>query len=120
LTIGLLGLGGALAVGSVVSFVLRGSNIDTMTRDCPTTGSDGKLQCPPGTNQSEVNSARSAAVTEQALGWGLAAGGAAALGAGLWFLLRPQPASAPTVGVRIEPAISQRGGMLVVSGPLLQ
>jgi hypothetical protein len=115
--IGLLGLGGALAAGSVVSFVLRGSNIDTMTRDCGPAGSDGRLQCPDA-NKGEVNSARSAAVTQQTLGWGLAAGAAVALGAGIWFLLRPQPASAPTVGVRIEPAISQRGGMLVVSGPL--
>jgi hypothetical protein len=120
LSIGLLGLGGALAAGSVVSFVLRGSNISTMQKDCPgPAGKDGNLQCPIAVTD-QVNSARSSALTEQTLGWGLAAGAAAAVGAGVWLLLRPKPANSPAVGVAITPVVSNRGGLLVVSGPLLR
>jgi hypothetical protein len=120
--IGLLGLGGALAIGSVVSFVLRASSIDTLKNNyCSDYQplSDGTLQCPIA-RKPDVNSTRSAAVTEQTLGWGLAAGAAAAIGAGLWFALRPQTANTPPVGVAVTPVVSQRGGMLVVSGPLLR
>jgi hypothetical protein len=118
LTIGLLGLGGALAIGSVVSFVLRGSSVGTITKDCPQYAMDGKLSCPnDAATMDAVNNARSSALTEQTLGWGLAAGAAAAIGAGLWLALKPRPTSAPN-GVGIAPVISQSGGMLIVSGPL--
>jgi hypothetical protein len=124
LAIGMLGLGGALAVGSVVSFVLSKSNIDTMKNVCanPPTWvipqpTDSKLECPDNRTP-DINNTRSTAVTEQTVGWGLAAGAAAAVGVGVWLLLRPAPTNAPPVGVRIAPVVSQKGGMLVVSGPL--
>jgi hypothetical protein len=114
----LLGLGGALAVGSVVSFALQLSNLGTMSTDCGATPPSGKLSCPLS-KQSEVDSAKNAASVEGPLGWGLAIGGVAALGAGTWMLLRPRPAQA-TGGVQVTPMISRAGGLLVVSGPLPQ
>jgi hypothetical protein len=117
LAIGLLGLGGALAIGSVVSFVLRASSIDTLNKNCSPVGSGSNdVTCKYGTD-SESTSARSAAITEQNLGWGLAAGAAAAIGAGLWLSVTSHPASAPG-GVAVSPVVSPTGGMLVVSGPL--
>ncbi|HEY8040223.1 MAG TPA: hypothetical protein VIF15_10545 [Polyangiaceae bacterium] len=113
-----IGLGGALAAGSVVSFVLRSSNLSTLDRDC-TTGSDGKLSCPARLT-GEVNDARNAAKVEGPLGIGLAAGAAVSLGVGIW-LMASNPSDAPQQaarGVHVSPVVSQRGGMLVVSGPL--
>jgi hypothetical protein len=119
LAIGLLGLGGALAIGSIVSFALRSSNLDTMTRDCTLPPSpDGTLNCPRRT-MNDVNGARSAALTEGPLGWGLAIGAVGALGAGTWLLLSRHPEAEPRA-VRLAPVVSHQGGMLVVSGPLPQ
>ncbi len=119
LAIGLLGLGGALAAGSAVSFVLRSSNLDTLNRDCanpPSAPASGSLNCP-DSRMNEVNGAHSAAAAEGPIGWGLAAGAAASIGAGVWLLLRPHPAHAGS-GVGVAPVVSQNGGMLVVTGPL--
>jgi hypothetical protein len=102
----------------VVSFVLRSSNLSTLDRDC-TTGSDGKLSCPARLT-GEVNDARNAAKVEGPLGIGLAAGAAVSLGVGIW-LMASNPSDAPQQaarGVHVSPVVSQRGGMLVVSGPL--
>jgi hypothetical protein len=121
LAIGLLGLGGALAVGSVVSFVLRGSNLDTLNKDCanpPAAPQPGSLSCPLS-RTSEVNNAHNAAQIEGPLGWGLAGGAVASIGAGVWLLVRPRPAAAQGgSGVGVTPIVSQNGGMLVISGPL--
>jgi hypothetical protein len=119
----LLGLGGALAVGSIVSFALQESNLSTMNSDCtPPSGvtpASGMLWCPRA-KQNEVDSAHSAASVEGPLGWGLGIGAVAALGTGVWFLVRPRPATQATGGVQVMPLVSRAGGMLVVSGPLPQ
>ena len=109
-----LGGGAALAAGSVVSLVLRSSNLDTMNRDCTEDGS-GALSCPTS-KQSEVTHARDAARIEGPLGIGLAAGAAIAVGAGIWLL-----ATAPSShkeGLRLVPAGSSTMGMLVLTGPI--
>jgi hypothetical protein len=118
LAIGLLGLGGALAIGSVVSFVLRSSNLDTMNKDCPSSATDGTLNCPRST-MNDVNGARNAALVEGPLGWGLAIGAAGAIGVGTWLLVTRRPAQEPRA-VQLAPVVSHQGGMLVISGPLPQ
>jgi hypothetical protein len=103
-----LGLGGALAAGSVVSFVLRASNVSTLDRECSTIA--GGYACP-ASRASEVNAAHDAAVVEGPLGIGLAVGAAVSLGVGVWLL-----ATAPSGAVHVTPVVSPRGGMLVVGG----
>jgi hypothetical protein len=116
----LLGLGGALAVGSIVSFSLEASNLSKLNSDCASppgqAPAPGTLKCPIS-KQSEIDAAHNAASVEAPLGWGLAIGGVAALGAGAWLLLRPRPAQG-TGSVQVTPVISRTGGLLVVSGPL--
>jgi hypothetical protein len=115
----LLGLGGALAAGAIVSFSLEASNVSTLNSDCanpPSTPAPGTLNCPRG-KQSEIDGAHNAASVEGPLGWGLAIGSVAAVGTGAWLLLRPRPAQA-TGSVQVTPVISRMGGLLVVSGPL--
>ncbi len=120
LAYGLLGLGGALAAGSIAAFVLRESNLGTLNTDCASPPAPappaGMLKCPQG-KANEVNGARSAASLEGPLGWGLAAGAAGALGVGAWLLLRPQPAQSAG-GVHVTPVVSASGAMLVVTGPM--
>ena len=109
-----IGVGGALAVGSVVSFVLRASNMSTLNRDCTTT-SAGSLSCPSST-QDEVNGAHDAAKIEGPLGIGLAAGAVVSLGIGAWLF-----ASAPKDGssaVVVMPAWTAQGGGFFVRGSL--
>jgi hypothetical protein len=103
-----IGLGGALAVGSVVSFVVRQSNIATIDNDC--SGSGGTLQCP-SSKQSEVNGARSAAQWQGPLAIGLAAGAVLGIGIGAWLL-----ASGPSHSVSVGPAFLRDGGLFVVRG----
>ena len=79
------GVGGVLAVGSVVSLVLRSSNLATLDRDCPSTSPSGTLACP-SSRADEVNGAHEAAKIEGPLGIGLGAGSAVALGVGTWLL----------------------------------
>jgi hypothetical protein len=120
LAIGLVGLGAALTVGSIASFVARSSNLDTMNKDCasppPPPPTDGSLKCP-YSKSNEVNGARNAAQLEGPLGWGFAIGALAAAGAGTWLLLRSQPA-APRAGLVVSPVVSNTGGMFILSGPL--
>jgi hypothetical protein len=103
-----IGVGGALAVGSVVSFVLRQSNIGTIDNDC--SGSGGTLQCP-SSKQSEVNDARNAAQWQGPLAIGLGAGAVVGLGIGAWLL-----ATSPSQSVSVAPAFLRDGGLLVVQG----
>jgi hypothetical protein len=113
-----LGIGAALAGGSIASFVLRASNIDTLNRDCsPAPAPQSGLQCPVSSAH-EVNPAHDAAQVEGPLGIGLAAGAAMALGLGVWLLVRApwgDAASSPGQAVRVEPWILSHGGGLVVS-----
>jgi hypothetical protein len=113
----LLGVGGVLAAGSIVSLALQASNLSTLNSDCGPAAS-GTIMCPRA-KQSEIDSAHSAASVEGPLAWGLAIGGVAALGTGAWLLLRPRPAQAAG-SVQVMPLVSWGGGMLVVSGPLPQ
>jgi hypothetical protein len=105
------GLGGALAAGAVVSFVLRQDNLHTLSNDCGATV-DGKVSCPQSLS-GPVDSASSAARLEGPLGIGLTAGAVAAVGVGVWLLV-----AAPGDGVRVTPVVTQRGGMLMLGGPL--
>jgi hypothetical protein len=102
-----IGVGGALAVGSVVSFVLRQSNIATINNDC---NGSGTLQCP-SSKQSEVNDARSAAQWQGPLAIGLAGGAVVGLGIGAWLF-----ATTPSQSVSVAPAFLRDGGLLVVQG----
>jgi hypothetical protein len=103
-----IGVGGALAVGSVVSLVLRQSNIATMNTDCP--GGGNPLQCPTS-KENEVNTARSAAQWQGPLAIGLGAGAVVGLGIGAWLL-----ATSPSQSVSVAPAFLRDGGLLVVQG----
>jgi hypothetical protein len=109
-----VGVGGALAVGSVVALVLRQSNMATLNRDCTANGS-GALACPSSTAD-EVNGAHDAAKIEGPLGIGLGAGAVVALGIGAWLF-----ASAPSSGssaIAVMPAWSSEGGGILVRGAL--
>jgi len=102
-----IGVGGALAVGSVVSFVLRQSNLGTIDHDC---SGSGTLQCPTS-RESEVTDARNAAQWQGPLAIGLAAGAVVGLGIGAWLL-----ATTPSQSVSVGPAFLRDGGLLVVRG----
>jgi hypothetical protein len=109
-----VGVGGALAVGSVVALALRASNMSTLDRDCQTTAS-GSLSCPSST-MAEVNGAHDAAKSEGPLGIGLAGGAVVALGIGVWLF-----ASSPSTGssaLVVVPAWTPEGGGLVLRGAL--
>lgn len=104
-----IGLGGALAAGLVVSFVLRASNLSTMNRDCSADGSG--LSCPQSL-QEQVTSARNAAQVEGPLGIGLAASAAVAAGLGVWLW------ATASGDVRVTPVVTRTGGALVLGGAL--
>jgi hypothetical protein len=106
------GVGGVLAVGSVVSLVLRASNLSTLDGDCATTAS-GSLSCPAST-KSEVNSAHDAAQVEGPLGIGLAAGAAAAIGVGVWMWLA-SPGGSPSALV-VAPSVSPHTAGMFLRG----
>lgn len=108
------GVGGALAVGSIASFVLRSGNLATLDRDCRATAS-GSLSCPAWTT-AEVNGAHDAAKVEGPLGIGLAAGAAAAFGVGAWLFFG-SPARSPSALV-VAPAVSRRTAGIFVQGAL--
>jgi hypothetical protein len=109
------GVGGVLAVGSVVSFVLRGSNMATLDRDCPNSTSSGALSCL-SSSTDEVNGAHDAAKLEGPLGIGLGAGAIVALGVGTWLLLSGPSRDASALVVL--PALSPQGAGLFVRGSL--
>jgi hypothetical protein len=114
-----LGVGGALAAGSVISFLLVNANNSTINKDCSAQGQGGALTCP-SSLQSEVNTARNAALTERVLGYGLGGGAIVALGIGAWLLWSAAPSSAPAgsakQSVRVAPVVSEHGAMVVVGG----
>lgn len=101
-----IGVGGALAVGSVVAFVLRQSNISTINTDC----NQNLGACPP-THKPEVLDALSAAKWQGPLAIGLAAGAVVGIGIGTWLLV-----STPSQSVSVAPAFLRDGGLLVLQG----
>jgi hypothetical protein len=108
------GVGGALAIGSVVSLVLQASNLSTLDRDCASTLS-GTLSCP-SSSRDAVNGAHDAAKIEGPLGIGLGAGAVVALGVGTWLLLSaPSRESSALV---VLPALSPKSVGVFVRGSL--
>jgi hypothetical protein len=116
----LLGVGAVLAVGSVVSLVLRAGNLSTINADCPNPAPGGGLACPQSL-EGEVNSARNAAQVEGPLGVALGIGAGVAVAAGLWWIFTtPSEAarSPAATSVRVLPVLSHKGGALVLSVPI--
>jgi len=109
------GVGGLLAVGSVVSLVLRGSNLATLDRDCPNSTPSGSLSCP-YSSMNEVNGAHDAAKIEGPLGIGLGAGAVVALGVGTWLLFSGPSHDASALVVM--PSLSPQGAGLLLQGTL--
>ena len=104
-----VGVGGVLAVGSVVSLVLRASNLSTMSNDCDT--SSTPWQCNPQ-REGDVNSARSAAQIEGPLGIGLAAGAVVSLGIGAWLFATSSSTSSSAIEiVPTGPGLLVRGSL---------
>jgi hypothetical protein len=116
----LLGVGAVLAVGSVVSLVLRSGNLSTINTDCRNAPSGGGLDCPQSL-EGEVSSARDAAKVEGPLGITLGIGAGVAVAAGLWWIFTTPSEAARTpaaTSVRVLPVLSDRGGALVLSVPI--
>jgi hypothetical protein len=112
-----LGIGGALAVGSVVSLVLRASNIEKLNRACTVLPGD-KLQCPTS-SASDVNAAHDAAQVQGPLGIGLGLGAAVAAGVGVWLIVTaPSKSSVRTTsgsqGLHLGPMLVPQGGGIVL------
>jgi hypothetical protein len=117
-----LGIGGALALGSVVSFVLRASNVSTLNGACHSLNGDtGTLHCPPS-RESELNGAHTAAAIEGPLGVGLDVGAAIAAGLGVWLVMgspsRENAAAADRAWPRVGPMLVPHGGGVVMSAGL--
>ena len=113
-----LGIGGALAAGSVVSFVLRASSLATLQKDCA--GAGNTLSCPES-RSAEVNGARNAAQVEGPLGIGLGLGAAIAVGVGVWRIVTASPdgtLASPHQSVRLGPMLVSHGGGIVLSDSL--
>jgi hypothetical protein len=106
-----LGVGGALAAGSVAALVLRASNINTLEQ-CPSQG--GTLQCP-----ESDRSAYDAAKIEGPLAAGLGAAAAVAVGVGVWWIVTSRAHDAPpAVAVGLVPASTGRGVAVALSGAI--
>jgi len=112
------GVGGALAVGSVVSLVLWASNIGTLHRVCgDTQPADNKLHCPATASTSTVNTAHDAAQVQGPLGIGLGLGAAVAAGVGVWVVMtRPSGPQRASGGerLRLGPMLVPQGGGIVL------
>lgn len=113
-----LGLGGALAVGSVVSLLVFESNLHKMDSDCALPAGSGKVGCPTTAAKTDADSAASSAKTDRVLAVGFAGGAVIALGVGAWLLASSTATEASKQGVRFVPVLSRDSAMLVVSGPL--
>jgi|SRR5579872_322729 len=105
-----LGLGGVLTAGSILSFILRGSNVSSL-EGCPQVG--GAYQCP-----ESDRGAYDAAKIEGPLGIGLAAGAALAVGLGVWLVVTPptHAASSPSRAFVLGPAVAAGRGALLIAG----
>ena len=107
-----LGLGGVLAAGSILSFILRGSNVASL-EGCNQVR--GVYQCP-----ESDRGAYDAAKIEGPLGIGLAAGAAIAVGLGVWLVVAPPSRAASSASASgalyVAPAVGPGLGGLVVAG----
>jgi hypothetical protein len=113
-----LGMGGALAVGSVVSFVLRASSLATLEKDCA--GAGNTLSCPQS-RSAEVNGAHNAAQVEGPLGIGLGLGAAVAAGLGVWLIVAASPdgtLASPHQSIRLGPMLVSHGGGITLGHSL--
>jgi hypothetical protein len=113
-----LGVGGALAVGSVISLVLRASSLATLEGDC--TGTGNSLSCPQS-RFAEVNGAHNAAQIEGPLGLGLGLGAAIAIAVGVWLIVTPSPDghfATPHQSIRLGPMLVSHGGGIMLSDSL--
>jgi len=102
-----IGVGSALVAGSVVSFVLRESDIRAANHDCPGGGCLGSID---GDALSATNRAR----VEGPLGVGLGAAGVVAVGVGAVLVLlgsRQAPVS-------LQPTVGRTGAGLALRGAL--
>jgi hypothetical protein len=115
-----LGAGGVLLAAGVVLLGIREGDISDIKKDCGSAGN-----CPVA-KRDTLQSAHDQAELFGPLGVGLGVAGLAAAGAGVYLLLRPQPAapppaaagtttSAPHAGVRVSTRPLQGGGMVGLS-----
>ena len=100
-----VGVGGALAVGTIVALVIRNGDADTVKKDCP-----GNV-CPTSTRD-EVTSAKSNASTAAIAAGVMGAGALIAGGVGAYFLLTPENPQSATIGF----APGNGGGMIHLRG----
>ena len=100
-----VGVGGALAVGSVVALVVRSGDVDKVKNDCP-----GNV-CPTS-KKTEVLGAKSDASTLAVAAGIMGAGALIAGGVGAYLLLTPEKPESTALGI----APSQGGGMLQLRG----
>lgn len=103
--------GGALIAGSVVTLLLRHGAISSLNESCP----GGR--CPPGSNQSDLESTRSRALAEGPIAVILGIAGVAAAGVGAYLLVTAPAANAPATGhAMLVPVIRSDGGEAALVG----
>ncbi len=103
--------GGVLVAGSVVTLLLRHSAISSLNESCP------GGTCPPGANQSELESTRSRALAEGPIAVILGATGIAAAGVGAYLLLTAPAEHSPATGrAMLVPMIRSDGGAAALVG----
>lgn len=100
-----VGVGGALAIGAIVSLVIRNGDIDTIKKDCP-----GNV-CPTAT-RNDVTSAKSSADTAAVAAGIMGAGALIAGGVGAYLLLTPEKPQTTAIGF----APRDGGAMLQLRG----
>jgi hypothetical protein len=100
-----VGVGGALAVGTIVALVVRTGDVNTVKDDCP-----GNI-CPTA-KKSEVLNAKSDASTLAVAAGVMGAGALIAGGVGAYLLLTPEKPDGAAVGF----APRDGGGMLQLKG----
>jgi hypothetical protein len=114
------GIGGALAVGSVVSLVLRAVNMATLTGDCSKVSPSGdQLKCP-AAHFADDKAAHDAARIQGPLGIGLGLGAAVAAGVGVWLVVRTPSGTRESTdpGLRLGVMLVPQGGGIVLCSPL--
>ena len=100
-----VGVGGALAIGTIVALVIRNGDIDAIKKDCP-----GNV-CPTAT-RNDVTSAKSNADTAAVAAGIMGAGALVAGGVGAYFLLTPEKPQGAAIGF----APRDGGAMLQLRG----
>jgi hypothetical protein len=113
------GIGGALAVGSVVSLVLRAVNIGTLSECTKPSSSGGPLRCP-STHYDNDKAAHDAALVQGPLGIGLAVGAAVAAGVGVWLVVSAPSGTRESTGqgLHLGPMLIPQGGGIILRGTL--